>query len=1069
NAVHTLDDLVISSPTEFGPSQMVTVTGTVGTFTLSFNGQTTGTITASGLTASSLQTTLQSLSNVGAGNVSVVATSTAGIFVVTFLGTVGAGNPPVMIVSSTATATVAVTVAIGKAGAGTLEMTANNSALTGGFTVSAGTLAVGAAGALGPGTGSNIITLAGGTLRSDSSSVSSLSNNLRLTASSTVGGFNPLSLTGTMTVGAFTLTNLDSGGLTLGTSGPQGAITFANTTATAFTLAANFDAPVTMNGTFLTQAATGQTLTKTGTGTLTMNVTNAEYFNTTVSAGTLLMTNGSAFGTTGTIPTITVANLAELDLDMPSGTIIAPYNFSITGVGFNGVPDGALRMLDNNPSAPDTLTLTGAMSLGSGLDYIGVDAGSANPTNPSTDTDDLVIQNGTVAADIISNVVNVVGGIGKVGYGTLTLGGSLPNTFTGGASVNQGTLLLSDAGYFALGGYVASGTPPAAATITVGDGGGLPGSDILRENTSGPFNNQLGYNDGSGTYAPNLVVGISGLFDMTNGAGISNQLQDTIGSLTLETGETESAQMDLGTGGGTLTVSNQTATSATSMTVSAFGATDSNAVPAYIQSASAGNPSNLNFIGVSTTWNINGPLVPNDQIAPPNADLLISAALGGSSPITQVLGTTTPGIGGAVWLGNANDSNFSGAITINAGVIDLVGATVVDIPFTINVGGTLVADNNNTPYTGISSNVSAAELTEVLTSPNNDYVASRFQATSVLNLAGGTFVYEGPSATTTNASSDIGSDYVPNVNLSGVTQSIFETVYNGGQLVLGLGNVTPAVTGATVAFVTGTPDAGVTPLDIAGSGNYQLNDIGFGGLTNFISYATIVNSAGLVNVVEVGGSNGTDLYAPSAANIPNYYIVSGSNTLANAPSGSNVLINSASGNQVLGGTLSVNSVTVQGSGISISGGGTLTTTEYINDGSGNTLSIGALDFGGISGQIFNAGTLAINSVITGTAGLAISGVPDTGVAGTPTVTFGAPSISASPYTGSLTITGGIVDVQDGRALGAQSSAVTATVGLGAQLELDGALSVGNVALSIAPTTGTLYTPLPGLLVTGTTT
>lgn len=72
--------------------QVLVVDATGGTFTLTFNAQTTGAITASTLTASILATAIQGLSSVGAGNVSV--SGTAGVFTITFIGALAGANQP---------------------------------------------------------------------------------------------------------------------------------------------------------------------------------------------------------------------------------------------------------------------------------------------------------------------------------------------------------------------------------------------------------------------------------------------------------------------------------------------------------------------------------------------------------------------------------------------------------------------------------------------------------------------------------------------------------------------------------------------------------------------------------------------------------------------------------------------------------------------------------------------------------------------------------------------------------------------------------------------------------------
>lgn len=98
--------------------QTVTVTGspTGGTFTLTRSGQTTASI-AWNATAATVQTAIQNLSNVGAGNVAVTG-STGGPYTVTFQGTLGGQAISAMTATASLTGgtTPGVTVAVVNAG-----------------------------------------------------------------------------------------------------------------------------------------------------------------------------------------------------------------------------------------------------------------------------------------------------------------------------------------------------------------------------------------------------------------------------------------------------------------------------------------------------------------------------------------------------------------------------------------------------------------------------------------------------------------------------------------------------------------------------------------------------------------------------------------------------------------------------------------------------------------------------------------------------------------------------------------------------------------------------------------
>jgi hypothetical protein len=120
--------------------QTITVTGVAGTFTLTFNGQTTAQL-AFNATPSVVDAALESLSSVGAGNVNV--TSAPGGYSIAFIGALANTNQPEMTANGSggAIATVATTTEGGgvaiASGGGAITATADNVAITG--AVNAGT------------------------------------------------------------------------------------------------------------------------------------------------------------------------------------------------------------------------------------------------------------------------------------------------------------------------------------------------------------------------------------------------------------------------------------------------------------------------------------------------------------------------------------------------------------------------------------------------------------------------------------------------------------------------------------------------------------------------------------------------------------------------------------------------------------------------------------------------------------------------------------------------------------------------------------------------------------------
>ena len=105
----TIGDGYGNSSATYAPVQTLSVGGTLsgGSFTLSFNGDTTGTISGSTLSAATIQSALAGLANVGANNVSVTGT---GPYTITFASTVT--NPNVITVA-TSTLTASSGIAVG--------------------------------------------------------------------------------------------------------------------------------------------------------------------------------------------------------------------------------------------------------------------------------------------------------------------------------------------------------------------------------------------------------------------------------------------------------------------------------------------------------------------------------------------------------------------------------------------------------------------------------------------------------------------------------------------------------------------------------------------------------------------------------------------------------------------------------------------------------------------------------------------------------------------------------------------------------------------------------------------
>ena len=150
-------------------------------------------------------------------------------------------------------------------------------------------------------------------------------------------------------------------------------------------------------------------LVKRGPGTMCLAAANTYFATTLVEEGILDVNNGSALG----VPAGTrIFNNATLRF---SGSGIMAENFQIVGAGVGGT-HGVLEV----PVA-GSFTLTGSILMD-----------AASTIN--------VAQSGGLG---INGVISGTGPLTKIGPGSLVLGGSGHNTYTGDTLVNQGTLFLN--------------------------------------------------------------------------------------------------------------------------------------------------------------------------------------------------------------------------------------------------------------------------------------------------------------------------------------------------------------------------------------------------------------------------------------------------------------------------------------------------------------------------------------------------------------------------------------------------------------------------------------------------
>ncbi|EEC0435949.1 autotransporter outer membrane beta-barrel domain-containing protein [Salmonella enterica subsp. enterica] len=435
-----------------------------------------------------------------------------------------------------------------KQGAGTLILNAENT-YTGGTTISGGTLVATNVDALGSGdvtddatlelntggtfdnaisgsgqvvkSGDDVLTLSGansysgGTLISDGTLVASnvealgtgdVTDNAVLELN-TGGDFdNAISGSGQVVKsGDETLTLSGTNSYTDGTLISGGTLVATNVEALGTGDVTN-NATLELNtgGDFTNNISGSGQVVKSGDDTLTFSGANSYTGGTTISGGTLVATNVEALGSGD------VTDNAVLELN--------------TGGDFDNAISGSGQV---EKSGDDVLTLSGANSYSGGTL---ISDGTLVATNVEAlgtgdVTDDATLELNT--SGTFDNVISGSGQVVKSGDKTLTLSGS--NTYTGGTTINDGTLIASN--------VEALGT------------GDITDNAVLELNTGGDFDNAI---SGSGQVVKSgdETLTLSGSNTYTGGTTINDGTLVATSVDALGTGDvTDDATLELNTGG----------------------------------------------------------------------------------------------------------------------------------------------------------------------------------------------------------------------------------------------------------------------------------------------------------------------------------------------------------------------------------------------------------------------------------------------------------------------------------------------------------------------------------------
>ena len=296
---------------------------------------------------------------------------------------------------------------------------------------------------------------------------------ITLNAQLDVNGFSPtfLSLAGTTT----------SAKLTNSLSATNVTVTINGTTSTIY------------QGIIENGLGNSLSLTKLGTGVLTLSGASTYTGATSISNGAINITTANALGSTSVI----TVNSGELQLQ-GTGITYNTYPLTINGLGIS-TTTGSLHNLSGNNTWPGTITLGTASRINSDAGTLSISAISG--------TNNLTL--GGAGNITVSGIISTnTGTLTKDGNGTLTLSGA--NTYTGATAISAGVVNIQNA--------TALGTIGGATTVSNGAAlqiqGGISVAEPMTITGTGGGNGAIRSISGSNT--------ISGLVTLTGASQIQS-------------------------------------------------------------------------------------------------------------------------------------------------------------------------------------------------------------------------------------------------------------------------------------------------------------------------------------------------------------------------------------------------------------------------------------------------------------------------------------------------------------------------------------------------------------------
>ena len=705
-------------------------------------------------------------------------------------------------------------------------------------------------------------------------------------------------------------------------------------------------------------SGSGASITKAGTGNLTLSNFNTYTGGTTVNAGTLTLTVGSTAGAVRGTLTInsgaTVSSTANDSFGYQNGQKVDTINIvggtlthnsagnitlasavvNMTGgtlqsTGGNGIDlynNGSGNTVINTLASATTATIAGKLNLR---------AGDNNATGTVFTVDD-----GAAATDLTVSAVISDGGNGansivqKSGLGTMLLTGI--NTYTGGTVVNAGTLTLNTTG----------NAGAIRGTLTINSGATV--SSIAHDS--------FGYDNGVKVNTINIVGGTLTQTDNTN-LTLSSATVNMTGGTLQSTGGTSSG-IDLFNNGSGNTVIN-TLASATTATIAGqlnLRAGNNNATGTVFTVADGAAATDLTVSAVLTDG-------PNGGIASAVqksglGTMLLTGTNTYTGGTTVNAGTLTLGTGGGI-------GAIRGTVTINSGA---TLSSIVSDSFGYNTGGVKVD----------IVNINGGTLTHSATNGNLTL------SSLVVNMTGGTLQSTGTGGANGLDFYDNGSSLTTNTAIN--TLASPNTAIINGQLNLRAGDGDTTGTVFTVARGTAPTDLTVNAIIVNGSAQgaasiVQKSGAGIMSMTGTNTYTggTMVNAGTLVVSGSIATSattvaSGATLSLSGSGTAGAVTVNSGTFQMGTAGTAAAVTINGGT----FAGIGTVNSLTFTGA--SIFGPGNSPGTVTIANGGTFTLSTGTTSTFEFTDGAFGAGTFDLvttpgtaSGTIAGTLNLNFSG------------------------------------------------------------------------------------------------